>query len=70
MQHETRKLTEDHVVIMLSEYLAEVKSQMVTPRKIKRNLKGEQQKIKSVCIPTLVKLTEDEKQKFPSKSKK
>lgn len=63
MQHETRNLKEDHVVLTLSEYLAEVKSQMVTPRKIKRNLKEEQQKIKSECIPLLVKLTKDEKSK-------
>lgn len=66
MKHETRNLTEDHVVLMLSEYLAEVKSQMVTPRKIKRSLKEEQQKIKSDCIPTLVKLTEVEKSKKES----
>lgn len=63
MQHETRELTEDNVVIMLSEYQADVKSQMVTPRKIKRNLKEKQQKGKSLCIPTLVKLSEDEKPK-------
>lgn len=66
MKHETRNLTEDHVVLMLSEYLAEVKSQMVTPRKIKRSLKEEQQKIKSDCIPTLVKLTEVERSKKES----
>lgn len=73
MQHATRNLTKDHVVLTLSEYLAEVKSQMATPRKIKRNLKEEQQRIESDCIPTLVKLTEVEKSKkkiFLSKSKK
>lgn len=63
MQHGTRNLTKDHVVLTLSEYLAEVKSQMVTPRKIKRNLKEEQQEIQSDCIPTLLKLTEVEKSK-------
>lgn len=63
MQHATRNLTKDHVVLTLSEYIAEVKSQMVTPRKIKRNLKEEQQKIESDCIPALVKLTEVEKSK-------
>lgn len=63
MQHDIGKTTQDHDVWLLSEYLAEVGSEMITHRKIKRNLKEEQQKIQSVCIPSLVEIKGEEKSK-------